>query len=95
MKIAAGSHTSGDRGFGQMPRIQSYGNSQYSVRQGRPLWMMGNVMAVMSEKIVRTSAARVTGRRHSACDSRRMAETMIPAWLTPIQNTKLTTGKPQ
>ena len=95
MKIADGSQTSGERGLGQAPRFQSYGKVQYIVRQGRPEWISGNCTAVSSEKIVSTSAARVTGRRHSAWVSRRMAETMIPAWLTPIQNTKLTIRKPQ
>ena len=51
--------------------------------------------AANSENSVRTSAARVTGRRHSAWVSRRIAETMIPAWLMPIQNTKLVIRKPQ
>ena len=49
----------------------------------------------MSENTVITSAARVTGRRHSACVSRSIAEIMIPAWLMPIQNTKLTRKNPQ
>ena len=57
--------------------------------------MIGKVIAVNREKIVSTSAARVTGRRHSAWVRRRIAETMIPAWLTPIQNTKFTIGKAQ
>ena len=35
-----------------------------------------------------TSAQRVTGRRHPAFTSRRMAEISVPAWLMPIQNTK-------
>ena len=52
-------------------------------------------MAAISEKTVSTSAALVTGRRHSAWVSRRMAEIMIPAWLMPIQKTKLTMKKPQ
>ena len=51
--------------------------------------------ADMSEKTVSTSAARVTGRRHSAWVSRRMAEIMIPAWLMPMKNTKFTMYAPQ
>ena len=35
------------------------------------------------------SADRVTGRRHSAFVTRRIAEISVPAWLMPIQKTKL------
>ena len=34
------------------------------------------------------SARRVMGRRHSACVSRRIAETSVPAWLMPMKKTK-------
>ena len=34
------------------------------------------------------------GRRHSAWVRRRIAEIIIPAWLIPIQKTKLTMKKP-
>ena len=51
--------------------------------------MTGNSAAVASEKTVSTSAARVTGRRHSAWVRRKMAEIITPAWLMPTQNTKL------
>ena len=51
-------------------------------------------MAVIREKTVSTSAARVAGLRHSALDSRRMADSITPAWLMPIQKTKLTMKKP-
>ena len=51
-------------------------------------------MAVISEKTVRISAALVAGRRHSALDRRNMAESITPAWLMPIQNTKLVMKKP-
>ena len=56
--------------------------------------MMGMIIAVISEKMVSTSAARVAGRRHSALARRRMAESITPAWLIPIQNTKLVMKKP-
>ena len=34
-------------------------------------------------------AMRVTGRRHSAFERRRMAEISVPAWLMPMKKTKL------
>ena len=52
------------------------------------------VIAVISEKTVSISAARVAGRRHSALDNRRMADSMTPAWLIPIQKTKLVMKNP-
>ena len=45
--------------------------------------------------VVIISAARVTGRRNSALNTRRMAETKVPEWLMPIQKTKLTIKTPQ
>ena len=39
----------------------------------------GKIIAVIRLTIVMTSAARVTGRRHSAWVSRRIAEIMTPA----------------
>lgn len=65
------------------------------MRHGLPAWMTGNESAVMREKTVNSSATRVTGRRHSACVSRRMAEIMIPAWLMPTQKTKVVIRVPQ
>ena len=91
---ALGSQTNGERMLGQTPRAKSYGKTQKS-RHGRPTWNSGVWSAAISEKTVITSAARVTGRLHSACVSLRMAEIMIPAWLIPIQKTKLTRKKPQ
>jgi hypothetical protein len=38
-----------------------------------------------------TSAIRVMGRRHSAFESRRIAEIRVPAWLIPMKKTKLVT----
>lgn len=38
---------------------------------------------------VMASATRVIGRRHSAWVTRRIAEINVPAWLTPMKNTKL------
>ena len=64
------------------------------MRQGRPVWIMGMLIAVISENMVRTSAALVAGRRHSALASRKMADSITPAWLMPIQNTKLVMKKP-
>ena len=52
---------------------------------------MGNIAPIISAKAVITSAQRVTGRRHPAFTSRRMAEISVPAWLIPIQKTKLVT----
>ena len=84
---ALGSHTNGERTFMNIPREKSYGYTQNS-RQGRPTWNMMLDSAATSENSVITSAARVTGRRHSACVRRSIAEIIIPAWLIPIQNTK-------
>ncbi len=44
---------------------------------------------MLRAKTVMASAARVRGRRHSTLSTRRMAETRVPEWLMPIQNTKL------
>jgi hypothetical protein len=92
--MAKKSHTSGDRKFGQSSRSLGYGASQ-NASHGRPRWMSGNIAPIISAKAVMTSAQRVTGRRHPASTSRRMAEMSVPAWLMPIQNTKLVTKKPQ
>ncbi len=86
--MAKKSHTSGERKFGQISRSLGYGASQKN-SHGRPRWMIGNSAPIISANTVITSAQRVTGRRHSACTSRRMAEISVPAWLMPIQNTKL------
>ena len=50
--------------------------------------MIGNIAPIISANTVITSAHRVTGRRHPASTSRRIAEISVPAWLMPIQNTK-------
>ncbi|MND05031.1 hypothetical protein D3C83_255930 [compost metagenome] len=57
--------------------------------------MIGNIAPISSANVVITSAQRVTGRRHPALTSRRIAEISVPAWLMPIQKTKLVTKKPQ
>ena len=57
--------------------------------------MIGNRPPIISANAVMTSAQRVTGRRHSAWTSRRIAEISVPAWLMPIQNTKSVMRKPQ
>ena len=90
--MAEGSHTSGERILGQMPRAKSHGKIHKN-RQGLPICIRGIIRASIKEKMVTTSAARVAGRRHSACARRRMAESMTPAWLIPIQNTKLVMKK--
>ncbi len=51
--------------------------------------MIGNIAPIISANTVITSAHRVTGRRHPALTRRRIAEISVPAWLMPIQNTKL------
>ena len=53
--------------------------------------MIGKSAPIISAKTVITSAHRVTGRRQPAFTSRRIAEISVPAWLMPIQNTKLVT----
>ena len=53
--------------------------------------MMGNIAPIIRANTVITSAQRVTGRRHPAFTSRRIAEMSVPAWLMPIQNTKFVT----
>ncbi len=88
--IAKKSQTSGDRKFGQISRSLGYGNSQ-NASHGRPRWMIGNIAPIISAKTVITSAQRVTGRRQPASTRRRIAEMSVPAWLMPIQNTKLVT----
>ena len=88
--MAKKSHTSGDRKFGQMPRWFGYGTSQKK-SHGRPRWMIGNIAPIIRAKTVIASAHRVTGRRHLALTSRRIAEMSVPAWLMPIQNTKFVT----
>ncbi len=86
--MAKKSHTSGERKFGQISRALGYGASQKN-SHGLPRWMIGNIAPIIRAKTVITSAQRVTGRRQRAFTSRRMAEMSVPAWLMPIQNTKL------
>src|SRR4051794_27787343 len=57
--------------------------------------MIGNRPPIISAKAVMNSAQRVTGRRHSALTSRRIAEISVPAWLRPVQKTKSVMKKPQ
>ena len=61
----------------------------YQKTHGRPRWMSGKSPPIMSANVVMASAHRVTGLRHSACVTRRIAEISVPAWLMPIQKTKL------
>src|SRR5436190_10685759 len=88
--IAKKSQTSGDRKFGQIRRWLGYGMSQKN-SHGRPRWMIGNIAPIIRANTVIASAHRVTGRRHVAFTRRRMAEMSVPAWLMPIQKTKLVT----
>ena len=88
MVIAKKSHTSGERKFGQISRWLGYGTSQKN-SHGRPRWMIGNIAPIISANAVMTSAQRVTGRRQPALTRRRIAEISVPAWLMPIQKTKL------
>jgi len=41
-----------------------------------------------SATTVMNSAIRVIGRRHSAWETRRIAEIRVPAWLIPMKKTK-------
>src|SRR5262249_40507974 len=94
VEIAKKSHTRGERKFGQIIRLLGYGTSQKN-SHGLPRWMIGKRPPIISANAVRTAAQRVTGRRHSACTIRRIAEMSVPAWLMPIQNTKFVMKKPQ
>ena len=51
--------------------------------------MIGNIEPMSSAKTVIASAQRVTGRRHSAPVTRKIAEIKVPACEMPIQKTKL------
>src|SRR3982750_4632062 len=88
VEMAKKSHTRGERKFGQISRLLGYGISQKN-SHGLPRWMIGNSPPIISANAVITSAQRVTGRRHPAFTRRRIAEISVPAWLMPIQNTKL------
>ena len=59
------------------------------------MWQSGTMPPIRIEKTVIASAQRVTGRRHVALQSRRIAEISVPAWLMPIQKTKLVISKAQ
>ena len=56
---------------------------------------MGMIAPMESAKTVMASAQRVTGRRQPAFARRRIAEMSVPAWLMPIQKTKLVMSKAQ
>ena len=86
--MAKKSQTSGERKLGQISRALGYGASQ-KASHGLPRWMIGNIAPIISANTVITSAQRVTGRRQVALTRRRIAEISVPAWLMPIQNTKL------
>src|SRR6516165_6276938 len=94
VEIAKKSQARGERRFGQICRSLGYGISQKN-SHGRPRWMIGNMAPIISEKTVITSAHRVTGRRQVALTRRRIAEISVPAWLMPIQNTKLVMSNAQ
>ena len=88
--MAKKSQTSGERKFGQIMPLARI-REQPEASHGRPRWMIGNIAPIISANTVITSAQRVTGRRQPALTSRRIAEISVPAWLMPIQKTKLVT----
>src|SRR3954471_12858458 len=92
--MAKKSQTSGERKFGQISRLLGYGISQKN-SHGFPRWMIGNSPPIISAKAVMTSAQRVTGRRHPALTSGRIAEISAPAGLMQIQKTRSVMRKPQ
>ncbi len=92
--MAKKSQASGERKLGQMRRSLGYGISQ-KASHGRPMWQTGMIAPMESAKTVMASAQRVTGRRQVALARRRMAEISVPAWLMPIQKTKLVMSKAQ
>ncbi len=55
---------------------------------GRPRSIKTMVAPTIRAKTVIASAILVIGRRHSAPDTRRMAEMSVPACEMPIKNTK-------
>ena len=57
--------------------------------------MIGNNAPIIRAKTVMASAQRVTGRRHSAPVTRKMAEIKVPACEMPIQKTKLVISNAQ
>ena len=59
------------------------------------MWQSGMMAPIKIEKTVIASAQRVTGRRQVALVRRRIAEISVPAWLMPIQKTKLVMSKAQ
>ncbi len=54
---------------------------------GRPRCQSTLLEPMSNAKTVIASAARVIGRRHSACVRRRIAEISVPAWLMPMKKT--------
>src|ERR1700735_987045 len=92
--MAKKSQASGERKFGHIWRSLGYGIIQ-KASHGRPMWHSGMMAPIITEKTVMASAQRVTGRRQVALVRRRMAEISVPAWLMPIQKTKLVMSKAQ
>ncbi len=88
------SHISGDWKLDQSCRWLGIGIMPYTVHT-RPRWTKGYMPAQISEKVVISSAARVIGRRYSALNTRRMADTKVPLWLMPIQKTIVAMNTPQ
>ena len=93
-EMAKKSQARGERKLGQISRSLGYGISQKN-SQGLPKWIMGKMAPIESANTVITSAQRVTGRRQVALAKRRIAEISVPAWLMPIQKTKLVISKAQ
>src|SRR6201992_200614 len=92
--MAKKSQASGERKFGQMWRWLGKGIIKKG-SHGRPIWHNGMMAPISTEKTVIASAQRVTGRRQVAFVRRRIAEMSVPAWLMPIQKTKLVMSKAQ
>src|SRR5580700_12052551 len=92
--MAKKSQASGERKLGQIWRSLGYGIIQ-KPSHGRPIWQRGMMAPIKTEKTVMASAHRVTGRRQVALVRRRIAEISVPAWLMPIQKTKLVMSKAQ
>src|ERR1700743_973165 len=92
--MAKKSQASGERKLGQLWRSVGYGSIQ-KASHGRPMWHSGMMAPIKTEKTVMASAQRVTGRRQVAFVRRSIAEISVPAWLMPIQKTKLVMSKAQ
>ena len=62
---------------------------------GRPVWIVGNIRAQMSAKIVIASAKRLIAVRQYCRKRWRTAEMSVPAWPMPIHQTKFVMSQAQ